>query len=204
MRSVVNVSELRQPSKNIVMTLLVQLEPLVINPPIWRQLLVDGSITLRQLHHVIQAAMGWESAHMYEFAIGLSRYGQRLEGSAYDFDDDDEGVRLTDFAKKGYRFRYLYDFGDQWNHIVVIDAIEPCPDNVPVDVVKVLDGEGACPPEDVGGADGFNDMLKTLKKPGTPSYNELMDWLDGPYEPEIFDIRQANASIVRSRNNFLI
>ncbi len=165
---------------------------------------MDGAITLRQLHHVIQGAMGWESAHMYEFAVGLSRYGQRIEGMFDDFDKDDQDVRLTDFAKKGYRFRYLYDFGDQWNHIVVIDAINQCPDDVPVDVVKVLDGEGACPPEDIGGAAGFNEMLRTLKQPGTLSYNELLDWLDGPYEPDVFDVRQANSSLARFRNNFLI
>ena len=35
-----------------------------ISPMVWRRLLVPDTCTLRELHGVIQVAMGWEGIHL--------------------------------------------------------------------------------------------------------------------------------------------
>lgn len=93
-------------------------------PPIWRRILVDGSDTLDRVHEVIQAAFGWWGYHLHEFEVGRARYG------VPDPDDDwgeptrDERRTLLDaIADEGTSFRYMYDFGDGWDHRVVVEKI---------------------------------------------------------------------------------
>ena len=42
-------------------------------PPIWRRVEVPAVTTLRQLHAVIQAAMGWDDDHLYQFSVSPSQ-----------------------------------------------------------------------------------------------------------------------------------
>ena len=48
-----------------------------ISPMIWRRVLVPDSMTLRELHGVVQLAMGWEGIHLFEFVV---RCSTRLSG----------------------------------------------------------------------------------------------------------------------------
>ncbi|MBD1554651.1 plasmid pRiA4b ORF-3 family protein [Pseudomonas typographi] len=182
-------------------TLLIQLEPLVINPPIWRRLWVSGDITLRKLHHYIQAAMGWESRHLHEFSNGVRRYlpPEAEMDMAADVVDDRK-ARLRVVAKQGERLRYLYDFGDSWQHVIAVEAVEPCEQGG--NWCHLLDGARACPPEDAGGADGYLQLLHTLAQPPCEARDELLAWLRGSYDAEAFDCRAANAAVQRVQNNF--
>ncbi|MEQ1712829.1 MAG: plasmid pRiA4b ORF-3 family protein, partial [Hyphomicrobium sp.] len=107
-----------------------------IKPEIWRRLIVPLNTTLAQLHHIMQAAMGWTDSHLHEFDIGGLRYGDqdmlnedRFEDDAQAFDAGE--VRLKDFSRKpGTAFTYIYDFGDNWRHTITLErlvAVTPTP-----------------------------------------------------------------------------
>jgi hypothetical protein len=133
--------------------LQLRVELVEVQPSVWRRLLVPASYTLRQLHFAIQQAMPWSDRHLYESEITRNRYG------APDPFDDDEGllddsdVPLESGASVGARFRYTYDFGDDWRHDILIEKALPagsgtrCP--------SCVDGNGAAPPDDVGGPHGY-------------------------------------------------
>ncbi|HCE7049116.1 TPA: plasmid pRiA4b ORF-3 family protein [Pseudomonas aeruginosa] len=170
----------------LLYTLHIQLEPLNFNPPVWRRLRVNGDYTLRKLHHFIQAAFGWHSSHLHEFSDGIHRYLPLDAELMYMYDDalDDRKSKLRRVLKEADRLRYLYDFGDSWQHVIAVESIEPC--DFTGTWCEVLDGARACPPEDVGGVPGYLDFLAS----------------GGSFDPELFDRRAANAAVQRICNNF--
>ena len=121
-----------------------------ISPMVWRRVLVPANFTLRELHGVIQVAMGWEGIHLYEFHLRAARYGS-WELSASSPDITLAALRL----RKGARFIYEYDLNIPWRHEVRIeDRLEPdARKTYPVCTA----GDGACPPEDCGGPASFMD-----------------------------------------------
>jgi len=121
-----------------------------ISPMIWRRVLVPTTFTLRELHGVIQLAMGWEGIHLYDFHLRAARYGS-WEVAASSPDVALAALRL----RKGARFTYEYDLNIPWRHEVRIeDRLEPdARKTYPVCTA----GDGACPPEDCGGPENFMD-----------------------------------------------
>jgi hypothetical protein len=121
-----------------------------ISPMVWRRVLVPANFTLRELHGVIQVAMGWEGIHLYDFHLRAARYGSS-ELAASSPDITLVALRL----RKGARFIYEYDLNIPWRHEVRIeDQIEPdARKTYPVCTA----GDGACPPEDCGGPESFMD-----------------------------------------------
>ena len=126
------------------------------SPEIWRRIIVPATITLDRLHDVIQIVMGWMDSHLYEFKIGKKRYLGELD----DFVDEEnslltEDFRLNDLIKKtGRTFQYIYDYGDDWIHDIVLE--KTISDDINIEQpVYCTGGENACPPEDVGGIDGY-------------------------------------------------
>ena len=121
-----------------------------ISPMVWRRVLVPASFTLRELHGVIQVAMGWDGTHLYVFRLRAARYGSReLSASSPD-------VTLADLRfRKGARLIYEHDLNIPWRHEVRIeDRLErEARKTYPV----CTGGDGACPPEDCGGPERFMD-----------------------------------------------
>ncbi len=155
-----------------------------IKPPIWRRVLVDGSATLDGVHDVIQAAFGWWNYHLHEFRIGGSSYG--LPDPDWDMTEvlDETRYRLDQVAGGGDKFRYLYDFGDGWEHGVVVEKVLARND---VDAVPAcIGGKRACPPEDCGGTWGYAEYLTAIADPSHPSHAEMIEWR-GDFDPEAFD-----------------
>lgn len=155
-----------------------------IKPPIWRRVLVDGSATLLQVHDVIQAAFGWWNYHLHEFRIGGRDYG--VPDPDWDMRTvlDETRYRIDQVAGGGDRFRYLYDFGDDWEHDVVVEKVLARND---VDAVPAcIGGKRACPPEDCGGTWGFAEYLTAIADPSHPSHAEMIEWR-GDFDPEAFD-----------------
>jgi hypothetical protein len=154
-------------------------------PPIWRRVVVDGSITLDQLHEVIQAAFGWWNYHLHEFEVGRRRYG-----IPYPDDDwgeprqDERRTRLEAIAGERSTFRYTYDFGDGWDHRVVVEKVLPRSDTA---VPACIDGRRACPPEDCGGPWRYAELLDILADPMHPEHDQRREWLGGPFDTEAFD-----------------
>lgn len=142
---------------------LLRIELKGFKPAIYRDVLVDPSITLRKLHAVIQAAMGWENAHLYAFAQPLratdtfwktpnDRKWQRPDPERWGEPvGDDAKVKLAQLlTEPKQRLLYLYDFGDEWLHIVTLMALSEA--HVPLP--HLLKAQNGCPPEDCGGPPG--------------------------------------------------
>ena len=168
-------------------------------PSIWRRVLVPASVSFFDLHHILQIAMGWTNSHLFEFQVGDYKIGY-VEERLDDFEDvaDANEVTLdTLLLKKGLVFRYLYDFGDYWQHAVAVEnVLQPEPQRIyPV----CIDGALRCPPEDCGSISGFYEMLRILKDKKHPEHRDTKVWVGRGYNPEIFNIGKVNRELPRYR-----
>lgn len=154
-------------------------------PPVWRRLLVAETATLLDLHHVLQAAFGWLDYHLHEFEIDGVRYGTD-DGEGWGPPPKDEGrTRLRTVAGEGTKLSYVYDFGDDWEHKVVVEkvlAAEPG-----VRYPACIAGQRACPPEDCGGVWGYQEFLEAIANPRHSEHESMLDWMGGSYDPDAFD-----------------
>ncbi len=166
------------------------------DPKIWRRVIVPTSMTLGELHCVIQAVMGWEDYHLHEFGIENRQYQEPPEEDEWDYFDEDRyedenEFTLKDVLYKGLSFSYTYDFGDNWIHLIRVEKKEvTAPNNFPV----CIGGELACPPEDCGGIGGYYELLEILEDPEHEEYPEMVQW-SGDFSPVNFDLEKANESI---------
>lgn len=182
-----------------VITLRVTLHPQEIAPPIWREMWVDGAMSLAKLHHFLQAAFGWHDSHLHEFHIGEQIY--RRPDPEMDSPDhptfDGKRTVLSKLVRTGDRFTYVYDFGDHWEHLIEVLSVKPVGAIAPGNGC-ITGGARSAPPEDVGGAPGYMDFLEQiLAKPLSEEGQHLLDWAGGHFNPELFDVRAANAAIQR-------
>lgn len=165
-----------------------------ISPPIWRTLEIVGSSTLENLHFALQVAMGWTNSHLHQFIIGDASYGMADVDEADDLDlEDERRFRLQDLVKESDSFVYEYDFGDSWEHEVTVKRVakvakSPQP--------RCIDGARACPPEDCGGAGGYENLLKVLADPSHEEHTHLVEWSDD-FQPERFEIPKAGRDLRR-------
>lgn len=177
--------------------LLLHVELEGIEPPIWRRLEVENSLTFAELHDILQTAMGWDDEHLHEFIVGAHRIGPTTEvESAWDEPAlPSEEVELGQVIGRKKSFRYLYDFGDGWSHRITIEQRLPsAPSERPA---VLLAGKRACPPEDCGGVPGYYRLLDALAQPDSDENRETLEWL-GDYRPEAFSlasVRKAVASL---------
>lgn len=171
------------------------------SPPIWRRLVVRKNLPLDLLSSVIQITMGWEGCHLHQFITGTTRATRVYYGvTDPDFGSVDEDIldqrdytlaQLAPAAKR--KFRYEYDFGDSWEHEVVVEKTLP-----PDPAFKhslCLAGANACPPEDCGGLSGFYRLLDFLADPNNPEHEEMRDWVEEDWNPAAFDCERVNAGL---------
>ena len=162
-------------------------------PPIWRRLLVPADLTLAQLHDVLQAAMGWDD-HMHEFSVGQRRIRRpdpedRLMGMPSA--ENERTVRLSGIlGRVGSKAIYTYDFGDSWEHSIVLEKRLPVDPNTLYPVCT--DAQLACPPEDCGGISGFYDLLEVLSDPNHERREEIMEWIGDEFDPQAFSVDKVN------------
>ncbi len=168
-----------------------------IRPPVWRRFQVKSDINLHKLHRTLQPVMGWLNSHLYEFVIDGNDYGEPhpdYGGTMLDA----RAVKLNHIAPVApVRFIYRYDFGDGWEHEVVVERILPTPRRV--QHPTCLAGKRACPPEDCGGIGGYADFLAAIRNPRHPEHESMLEWIGGGFDPEAFDLREVNAALRRSR-----
>ncbi len=167
-----------------------------VKPRTWRRFRVQNTITLAQLHDVVQAVMGWKDSHLHAWDIDGVRFERPYPNSDFEASDeppeDERKCRLADFdlSEKDALF-YEYDFGDGWEHRVVLKKILPSEPAAPPTCIK---GARACPPEDCGGPWGFAEVLEALGDPAHERHEELVDWI-GEFDAEKFDLAATNAHL---------
>ncbi len=158
-----------------------------IQPRIKRTLQISAGVHLHTLHRALQAVMGWQNQHEYEFVHRGRRVGERHPSAAL-FDVDSRRVRLwTMLLFPGDALSYLYDFGDHWIHRVTLQKVTRQPCKIP----QCTAGQRACPQEDCGGVSAHMDMTDALSRPDSEEYTQWIRWLPGPYDPEKFDPVEA-------------
>ena len=166
-----------------------------IEPLIWRRVIVPTTITLLRLSEVLLAAMGWQNYHLHEFTIDGVRYGvPDRDGFDVALDPVDEaGVSLAEVLGETREFSYLYDFGDDWLHRVVLEESRAAERSA--HTVACVAGERACPPEDVGGAPGYMNFLEALADPTHDMHRDYTDWIGGSFDAQAFDLSAANERV---------
>lgn len=138
-------------------------------PPIWRRIQVPGDISLGKLHRILQIVMGWTDSHLHQFIVGRTYYGQPDPNYGSDLEMRNESrVKLQQIAPgEKFKFIYEYDFGDSWEHELLIEKI--LPPETGVYYPRCLTGKRACPPEDCGGVWGYADFLDAIRDPNYPN-----------------------------------
>ena len=152
---------------------------------------------LLQLHHIIQAAMGWTDAHLHDFNIAGVRNSVPHPDDDFDLPlVDERTVRLDRILKIGLTFEYQYDFGDSWIHNGRVEMTEKMTE--PYGAAFVVAGARACPPEDAGGSGSYQDFLDRLAAdPRDEEVVSFLQWAGTDFDPDRFDRRAANAALLR-------
>jgi hypothetical protein len=167
-----------------------------IEPPIWRQVRVRGSLGLDGLHIVIQKVMGWKNYHLHEFIVRGERYGIPDPEEPDDALRPDDTLTLREAAPvEGLTLAYTYDFGDDWQVTIGVERIEPT--SVPPPPPACLAGARAAPPEDCGGPPGYEELCEILADPRHPEHAERRRWAGRAFDPEAFDLAAVKRALQR-------
>jgi hypothetical protein len=174
----------------------VRIDLLDVTPRVWRRVLIPEDLTLPRLNYIIQVCMGWTHSHLHEFVLGGKRY------STYDPDFADELKQLDEqrvvlcraMSPESRCFDYIYDFGDNWHHVITVE--DPYAGTTKQGLsLRCLAGENACPPEDVGGAGGYQDFLAAIADPSHEEHDHFLEWAGGSFDPTRFDLDSVNENL---------
>lgn len=160
-----------------------------VAPQIWRRIQIWEDSTLDQLHRVLQVAMGWENHHLYEFRIAGAKYRDPHPENEPKILNAKRTRVCNVLSGVGAEFEYIYDFGDYWQHDLILESIlPPYPNTL---YPRCVDGERSGPPEDAGGTGGYVDYLQAMADPSHEQHEDMMAWR-GPFDPEAFSIEKVN------------
>ncbi len=170
-----------------------------IRPPIWRRVQVSSDYTLADLHQVIQVSMGWGDYHLHSFNIQGEEYGMPMDDD-FGFGDmemnDETRVKLSKIIPgEKFKFSYVYDFGDFWDHQILVEKVLP-PD-LDVKYPICIKAKRACPPEDSGGPLGYPDFLAAVQDKKHSDHEEMLEWVGGSFDPEEANLDEINAQFKR-------
>jgi len=166
------------------------------NPLIWRRIQVPEKYSFWDLHVAIQDAMGWLDYHLHEFRL-LDAAQRNVVSIGIPSDDDLEDRPVmpgwqvplsTFFDQQNWHApaaTYAYDFGDDWQHVLVHEDMESADDDTTYP--RCLAGQGRCPPEDCGGVRGYAEFLQVIVDPAHEERESTLQWAGGSFDPHVFD-----------------
>jgi Plasmid pRiA4b ORF-3-like protein len=172
-----------------------------IEPPIWRMMQVPSHYSFWDLHVAIQDAMGWLDYHLHAFSFDKSKskdIGIPESGRDRSVLAGWEVSLAKHFKVPGERAVYSYDFGDGWQHEVLLEGVLLA--NSRHVYPRCIDGQRACPPEDSGGIGGYMSLLQVLEAPGSDEYKDTTAWLRDhaksylPFRADHFDLNEVRFS----------
>lgn len=163
-------------------------------PPIWRRIEVEMATPLPILSHILLRTMGWDGGHLFQYRVGKTFYGEPVGDDFVDMRDENDYKLADILPKEKAKAIFEYDFGDSWEHELVVEKIlEP---EAGVKYPRCIDGKMACPPEDSGGVWGYAELVKALKDPEHPEHETYVEWLDlesgEDFDPTDFSIAEVN------------
>lgn len=188
-------------------------------PAIWRRVAVPADITLAQLHDVIQIAMGWTNSHLHVFTLqtrprpvpkprkGAMTMEERIAFAAelracerrfappdWELEAEDEAKAVLGelLPEVNAQLEYTYDMGDDWKHLIEVEAIADAKPGVEYPVC--LSGARTAPPEDCGGAFGFYDMLEALADPKHEQHEDMVEWICS-FDADAFNLKATNSKL---------
>jgi hypothetical protein len=175
-----------------------------IHPPIWRRIQVKADVNLQLLHYIIQEAMGWTNSHLHQFVVDGEFYSEQHDDDWEMDTKDSSTVKLNSIlSSKDDKISYEYDFGDGWEHEILLEKILSSDKKYIYPVC--LTGKRACPPEDCGGIGGYEDLIETLSNPKDPEHQEMCNWLGldkgSDFDLEEFDLEEINAGLKKFTDN---
>jgi hypothetical protein len=160
------------PSHDVIVQIKVKLLG-VTKPPVWRRVQLRADTRLDHLHEMLVAAFGWQDYHMHCFSSGPDEFG--VPDPELGFINERDVTIGELIGGVGDRLRYTYDFGDDWQHeIVVEELLDPDPTT---HYPALTAAKGACPPEDCGGPWGYANLKEILADPNHNEHQEMLDWL---------------------------
>jgi len=169
-----------------------------VEPTVMRRLEVPLNLRLDRLHTVIQEAVGWTNSHLYEFRVRDVGFGiPDPDWGSGDGPIDARKTTLLDAIEdtSSKSFKYLYDFGDGWEHSIRIERIEPAAADVAYP--RLLQASGRCPPEDVGGPWGYQEFLEALSDPQHERHAEMVEWRGDSFDPNTIDVSEIEKAMAR-------
>ncbi|WP_416828901.1 plasmid pRiA4b ORF-3 family protein [Ectobacillus polymachus] len=196
----------------------IKIELIESRPLIWRRVIIPADVTFRRLHDTIQFSMDWRDYHLYEFDFPQEKL--RITNDEESYEEykfysvkykrkkptkkaDPHGIitriiettirqpqtiKIDKYLEKDKNFEYVYDFGDYWRHRIELEKVI---DDYEFGYPQILEGEGACPPEDVGGIGGYEEFLKAWNDPKHPEHKAMRQWGESQHYRE-FDIDFRN------------
>ena len=165
------------------------------DPLVWRRLQVPERYSFWGLHVAIQDSMGWLDYHLHEFRL-LDPTEKGVVSIGISSDEDPEDwpvisswdVPLSQFfARRTWHASpalYTYDFGDDWEHVVVHEGMESAEESLTYP--RCVAGARRCPPEDCGGVHGYAEFLKAIAHPDHPEHESMLEWVGGTFDPDAF------------------
>jgi Arc/MetJ family transcription regulator len=165
-----------------------------VTPAVLRRIEVPLDIRLDRLHLALQAALGWTNSHLYEIRARDVGWGEPDPGWG-DGPLDAHKARLADVLEDvGTKtLRYLYDFGDGWEHTIKVERILPATPGIAYP--RLVEASGRCPPEDVGGPWGYADLLVALRDPKHERHAEFTEWIADDFDPAVADTDRLAADL---------
>jgi hypothetical protein len=177
-----------------VFQLRVQLQE--VHPVVWRRILVPGSVRLSKLAGILCTCVGWQNSHLHQFRTANALYGMHVE--EWDDDEiDEKTVSVLQVFRDERRFIFDYDFGDNWHHEVIIENLTWS--HHALKFAVCIDGQNACPPEDVGGVGGYGNFLRAITDAEHDEHDDYLEWAGGSFDPGAFDLGSVNAELQRIR-----
>jgi hypothetical protein len=192
----------REENTTKVFTLKISLKHM--KPPVWRRVQVPGYLTLEDLKEIIFLLFDWTGMHLFSFYINNHEYPEPdfdlIGGFEEPFESKEElsKYQLSGIIGKLKKFSFTYDFGDDWEHDIVVEKVE---DNPTIRVPEVLKVQGAVPVEDSGGPHGVELAQKILKNPKHPEYASYIEMFgDNQITKEPASIEEYNAFLSKLFN----
>lgn len=166
-------------------------------PPIWRRVLVESETSFYGLHRIIQSIFSWDDSHLYEFEGNIATYTEKESieegfGGFKTMHESDKFSIETELKNEKDKITYTYDFGDHWEHVVLLEKILPREQSI--DYPTCTGGRREGPLEDCGGIYRYNEIAEAIEKPTLDNQyvlEQYEEWFDD-FDPSFFQKELAN------------